>query len=226
MLTAATQPPDSEGPAVPSNHTLPTMPPTANHTLRAMPPTATFPPGHAAKGRLPHRAAGGQSPRSVASPPGGIPGRPVSRLRTPGGIARDIVSAMSVPLPPGWYPVPGSPTAERWWDGIRWTSEIRDAEQTADPNEVASPDGTGDARVIAAGPPEAPVADGPAAAAGPQQAAPASPGKPGKPGKAATTRATWRLPAVEAWESRTAGQPPPRRRLPRWLGRSAGGKTT
>lgn len=211
MLTAATQPPDSEGPAA-SRFRRSRSP--SNHTLPAIPPTATFPAGPQAA----------KAPGRLPPPPGGIPGRPASRLRTPDGrIARDIVSVMSVPLPPGWYPVPGSPTAERWWDGIRWTSEIRDAEQTADPNEVASPDGTGDARVIAAGPPEAPVADGPAAATGSQQAAAAS---PGKPGQEATTRATWRLPAVEAWESRTAGQQPPRRRLPRWLGRSAGGKTT
>lgn len=29
--------------------------------------------------------------------------------------------------PPGWYMDPGSPRAERWWDGQAWTSESREA---------------------------------------------------------------------------------------------------
>ncbi|MCX3059766.1 DUF2510 domain-containing protein, partial [Streptomyces beihaiensis] len=27
--------------------------------------------------------------------------------------------------PPGWYPDPGDPSVERWWDGTEWTQHRR-----------------------------------------------------------------------------------------------------
>ena len=38
---------------------------------------------------------------------------------------------MSGALPPGWYPAPGTTNVERWWDGIKWTGEVRDASDAA-----------------------------------------------------------------------------------------------
>ncbi|MGW4236722.1 DUF2510 domain-containing protein [Streptomyces sp. NPDC004749] len=32
---------------------------------------------------------------------------------------------MSMPTPPGWYPDPGVPSLERWWDGTAWTAHTR-----------------------------------------------------------------------------------------------------
>ncbi|MER6995892.1 DUF2510 domain-containing protein [Streptomyces sp. NPDC000410] len=32
---------------------------------------------------------------------------------------------MSMTTPPGWYPDPGMPTVERWWDGTAWTGHTR-----------------------------------------------------------------------------------------------------
>ncbi|MFJ9033537.1 DUF2510 domain-containing protein [Streptomyces sp. NPDC102274] len=32
---------------------------------------------------------------------------------------------MSMTTPPGWYPDPGGPTTERWWDGTSWTGHTR-----------------------------------------------------------------------------------------------------
>ncbi|WP_030355341.1 DUF2510 domain-containing protein [Streptomyces scopuliridis] len=32
---------------------------------------------------------------------------------------------MSMTTPPGWYPDPGVPTTERWWDGTSWTGHTR-----------------------------------------------------------------------------------------------------
>ncbi|MFD5113965.1 DUF2510 domain-containing protein [Streptomyces sp. NPDC058391] len=32
---------------------------------------------------------------------------------------------MSMTTPPGWYPDPGAPATERWWDGTAWTGHTR-----------------------------------------------------------------------------------------------------
>ncbi|MFI1101418.1 DUF2510 domain-containing protein [Streptomyces melanogenes] len=40
---------------------------------------------------------------------------------------------MSMTTPPGWYPDPGTPVLERWWDGTAWTGHTRAAGQPAVP---------------------------------------------------------------------------------------------
>ncbi|ORT59966.1 DUF2510 domain-containing protein [Streptomyces sp. CB03238] len=42
---------------------------------------------------------------------------------------------MSMTTPPGWYPDPGNPAVEHWWDGAAWTGHTR----TASPATVVIP---------------------------------------------------------------------------------------
>jgi uncharacterized protein DUF2510 len=110
---------------------------------------------------------------------------------------------MSGSLPPGWYPAPDSPNALRWWDGIKWTDEVRETDRAGDAG--GDPGGAAAAR-----------GDG-TAAAGPGAGRPVAGGPPVGPEGAPESRADWRAPAVEAWETRGAGEQPRRRR---WFGRT------
>jgi uncharacterized protein DUF2510 len=99
---------------------------------------------------------------------------------------------MSDSLPPGWYPAPDSANGLRWWDGIRWTGEVRDADAGGDAGAAAPGRGG--------------------------QGTPAAGGAPAEGPEGATAAgAAWRAPAVAAWQARTA--PEPRRRAGRWLGK-------
>jgi hypothetical protein len=103
---------------------------------------------------------------------------------------------MSSSQPPGWYPAPGSPPLLRWWDGIRWTGETREADSSDQPasQQAGQPDASG----------------APGAAPGNRADEPPAPGGP-------PAVSAWRAPAVEAWQAQAAPAEPGRRR--RWLGR-------
>ncbi|MFF9629838.1 DUF2510 domain-containing protein [Streptomyces fradiae] len=46
---------------------------------------------------------------------------------------------MSMTTPPGWYPDPAAPAAERWWDGTAWTGHTRPADGAAQPRAAVVP---------------------------------------------------------------------------------------
>ena len=134
---------------------------------------------------------------------------------------------MSGSQPPGWYPAPGSPAVERWWDGIKWTGEVREAgqpggthTQTANfddaPTSPIAPPGSSAAGPVPTGPSAttsgtggwtvAWPGTGPMPARAPKkakQAKRASAPSP-EPAPEAQPEAAWRAPAVEAWEARTS----------------------
>ncbi len=39
------------------------------------------------------------------------------------------------PVPPGWFPIPGDPSQERWWDGRQWTPHVRGTQMLFGPNK-------------------------------------------------------------------------------------------
>jgi hypothetical protein len=106
---------------------------------------------------------------------------------------------MSGAQPPGWYPAPGSPAVQRWWDGIRWTGEVREADQPAGADALTArfADSPTVADLAALVPETAPEA---------------------KSQAEADAAAAWRAPAVAAWAAKTAPEQP--RKLSRWLGRA------
>ncbi|WP_328745760.1 DUF2510 domain-containing protein [Streptomyces sp. NBC_00285] len=48
---------------------------------------------------------------------------------------------MSRTLPPGWYPDPGAPHLERWWDGTAWTDHRRAPEAPGPPRAAGGASG-------------------------------------------------------------------------------------
>lgn len=144
---------------------------------------------------------------------------------------------MSGSQPPGWYPAPGSPTVERWWDGIRWTGEVREADppggkqaltaKFADdptvPTATRGPAAVGPAAARPAGVGEWTISwpgTGPMPARAPKKAkkarqASASVAEPAPEARA--QEAAWRAPAAGAWEARTN---PESARKPRRRGRT------
>ena len=132
-------------------------------------------------------------------------------------------AAMSGSQPPGWYPAPGSPTVERWWDGIRWTGEVREARTPGGKQALTAKFADG---------PTAPTATRGPSMTGPSATRPAGTGgwtiswpgtgpmparapKKAKKAKQASApiaepapearaqEAAWRAPAAGAWEART-----------------------
>jgi len=132
-------------------------------------------------------------------------------------------AAMSGSQPPGWYPAPGSPTVERWWDGIRWTGEVRKAGPSGDkqaltakfadgptvPTATRGPSMTGPSATRPAGTGGWTISwpgTGPMPARAPKKAkkakqasAPIAEPAP----EARAQEAAWRAPAAGAWEART-----------------------
>jgi len=108
---------------------------------------------------------------------------------------------------PDWYPDPENPAIVRWWDGARWSGEIRPAVAGGGPGQLpASPAAGG-------GPGQVPASPAAGGHAGPAPfggietpAAPAAgpgrsrgPGFPADGSGGAGLQAAWREPALESW---------------------------
>ena len=132
-------------------------------------------------------------------------------------------AVMSGSQPPGWYPAPGSPAVEQWWDGIRWTGEVREARtpggkqaltaKFADgptaPTATRGPSMTGPSATRPAGTGGWTISwpgTGPTPARAPKKAKKAKQASApvAEPAPAAQAQeAAWRAPAAGAWEART-----------------------
>lgn len=107
---------------------------------------------------------------------------------------------MSGSQPPGWYPAPGSPTVQRWWDGNRWTGEVREADNAGGANAPSASTSVSGWRISWPGSGASPVQP---AAKQAKQAKRAKQAPEAAPEPPAEAEAAWRAPAVEGWEART-----------------------
>ena len=95
---------------------------------------------------------------------------------------------------PDWYPDPENPAIVRWWDGARWSGEIRPAAAGGGPRQPPGSPAAGDHAAPAPfGGIETPAAQVTGSGR------PAGPGFPAQSSGGAGLQASWRGPALESW---------------------------